>query len=304
VIDVTALSAEIRALAAERNAVILAHNYQRSEVQDVADFVGDSLGLSRQAAGTDASTIVFAGVHFMAETAKILAPEKRVLLPEPKAGCPMADMITGEQLAVWKAEHPGVPVVTYVNSSAEVKAQSDVCVTSANAVAVVRALGAKHILFAPDENLGDWVARALPDVTVESWEGCCPRHDEVSADQVTAAREAHPGALVMVHPECRPEVVDLADAVLSTSQMLAFAASNSAEEFIVVTESGLIHALGKAAPGKRFFELAPKMICPNMKLTTLQKVRDCIANGTGEVTVAEDVRVRALAAVEKMISIG
>jgi quinolinate synthase len=304
VTDVAALSAEIRELASERGAIILAHNYQRAEVQDVADFVGDSLGLSRQAAATDASTIVFAGVHFMAETAKILAPQKTVLLPEPKAGCPMADTVTGDALAAWKAVHPGVPAVTYVNSSAEVKAESDVCVTSANAVAVVRALGAPRILFAPDKNLGSWVARSLPDVEVLLWEGWCPTHDEVAAEQVLAARAGYPGALVMAHPECRPEVVDLADAVLSTSQMLAFAAKSSAEEFVVVTESGLIHGLRRAAPTKRFFELSPRMLCPNMKITTLAKVRDALATGSGEVVLPDAVRSRALAAVEKMIAIG
>jgi quinolinate synthase len=304
VTDPQALSAEIRKLAREREAVILAHNYQRAEVQDVADFVGDSLGLSRQAAQASARVIVFAGVHFMAETAKILAPGKTVLLPEPKAGCPMADMITGEALRAWKAGHRGVPVVTYVNSSAEVKAESDVCVTSANAVAVVRALGAKHILFAPDRNLGSWVARSLPEVTVDLWDGWCPTHDEVTVEQVLSAREAHPEALVMAHPECRPSVVDLADAVLSTSQMLAFAAGSPAGEFIVVTESGLIHGLEKAAPGKRFFELSPRMLCPNMQVTTLAKVRDCLAEMTGEVIVRPDVSERALAAVEKMIAIG
>ena len=302
--DFAALSAEIRGLARERGAVILAHNYQRAEIQDVADFVGDSLGLSRQAAATDAGTIVFAGVHFMAETAKILAPAKKVLLPEPKAGCPMADMVTGEALVAWKAEHPGVPVVTYVNSSAEVKAESDVCVTRATAVAVVRALGADRILFAPDKNLGSWVARSLPNVTVELWEGWCPTHDEVSPAQVDAERMLHPDALVMAHPECRPDVVDMADAVLSTSQMLDYAASSSADEFVVVTESGLVHALRKAAPDKQFFELSPRMLCPNMKVTTLQKVRDCVATGSGEVTVPDDIAAKALAAVKRMIAIG
>jgi quinolinate synthase len=304
VIDIASLSAEVRELAGQRNAVILAHNYQRAEVQDVADFVGDSLGLSRQAAETTASTIVFAGVHFMAETAKILAPEKTVLLPEPKAGCPMADMVTGEALAAWKAGFPGVPVVTYVNSSAEVKAESDVCVTSANAVAVVRALGAEKILFAPDRNLGSWVARSLPEVEVVLWDGWCPTHDEVTVEQVQAARDEHPDALVMAHPECRPEVVDLADAVLSTSQMLAFAAKNPAREFVVVTEAGLLHALRKAAPDKQFIELAPRMLCPNMKVTTLTKVRDCLATGSGEVGVAPAIRERALLAVERMVAIG
>jgi quinolinate synthase len=298
------LQAEIRDLARTRNAVILAHNYQRAEVQDVADFVGDSLGLSRQAAETASGLIIFAGVHFMAETAKILSPSKTVLMPEPRAGCPMADMITGQALREWKTAHPGVPVVTYVNSSADVKAESDVCCTSANAVAVVRSLGAARILFAPDRNLGNWVSRSLPDVEVMVWEGWCPTHDEVTADAVADARRAHPDAAVIAHPECRPDVVDLAEAVLSTSQMLSFAATNPAEEFIVVTEAGLIHALEKAAPGKRFYELYPRMLCPNMKLTTLRKVRDCLADLTGEVTVPEDIRVRALTAVERMVAIG
>jgi len=302
--DHAALAAEIRELAAQRDAVVIAHNYQRGEIQDVADFTGDSLGLSRQAAATNASTIVFAGVHFMAETAKILAPDKTVLLPEPRAGCPMADMVTGEALRAWKAEHPGVPVVTYVNSSAEVKAESDVCVTSANAVAVVEALEASSILFAPDRNLGSWVARSLPDVDVLLWDGWCPTHDEVTVEQVQAARDAHPGAPLMVHPECRPEVVDVGDAVLSTSQMLAYAAENPAGEFVVVTESGLVHALRKAAPGKVFHELAPRMLCPNMKLTTLAKVRDSLLHTQFEVDVPADIALRARVAVERMVAIG
>lgn len=302
--DNAALAAEIRALAASRDAVVIAHNYQRAEVQDVAHFTGDSLGLSRQAASTDASVIVFAGVHFMAETAKILAPDKTVLLPEPRAGCPMADMVTGDALRAWKAQHPGVAVVTYVNSSAEVKAESDVCVTSANAVAVVRALGADRILFAPDRNLGSWVARSLPGVEVLLWDGWCPTHDEVTADQVRAAREAHPDAAVMVHPECRPEVVDMGDAVLSTSQMLAFAAQGDHKEYIAVTESGLVHALSKAAPTKVFHELSPRMLCPNMKLTTLTKVRDALLHGQHAVEVEPLVAQRARAAVERMVAIG
>jgi quinolinate synthase len=304
VTDNTQLTAHIRELARERGAVILAHNYQRAEVQDAADFVGDSLGLSRQAAATDADTIVFCGVHFMAETAKILAPHKTVLLPELRAGCPMADMVTGEALRAWKAEHAGVPVVTYVNSSAEVKAESDVCVTSANAVAVVQALGAEKILFAPDRNLGSWVARSLPEVEVVLWDGWCPTHDQVTAQQVAAARDGFPGAPVMVHPECRPDVVDLGDAVLSTSQMLAFAAQNPASEFIVITESGLVHALQKAAPGKLFHEIAPRMLCPNMKLTTLSKLADALELGQYAVEVPDAVAQRARAAVERMVAIG
>lgn len=307
-IDPTALHDEIRKLAAERDAVILAHNYQRPEVQDVADFTGDSLGLSRQAAATKAAVIVFAGVHFMAETAKILSPGKTVLMPEPRAGCPMADMMSAEDLAAWREANPGVPVVTYVNSSAAAKALTDVCVTSANAVAVVRHLtqetGATRVLFGPDCNLASWVARSVPEVEIVPWQGFCPTHDQVTVEQVLQAREHHPTAEVMAHPECRPEVVDLADAVLSTSQMLAYAAESSADEFIVVTEEGLLHALSKAAPGKRFVNLTPSMICPNMKLTTLQKVRDCLAGMTGEIEVAEETRSKAYAAVERMVSIG
>jgi len=298
------LTGEIRALASQRDAVILAHNYQRPEVQDVADFVGDSLGLSRAAAATDAAVIVFAGVHFMAETAAILAPGKIVVMPDDTAGCPMADMITAAKLAAWRSEWPGVPVVTYVNSSAEVKAGSDVCCTSANAVEVVRSLGVERVLFTPDRNLASWVAGRLPEVDVIPWNGFCPTHERVTGEAVMRAVEAHPDAEVLVHPECRPEVVALGDHVLSTSQMLARAAASPASEFIIVTEQGLIHALRKAAPGKRFHELEPTMICPNMKLTTLKKVRDRLVSLEPRITVPEDVRVRALAAVERMVAVG
>ncbi|HEY5275934.1 MAG TPA: quinolinate synthase NadA, partial [Coriobacteriia bacterium] len=241
--------AEIRALASEKRAVILAHNYQRAEVQDVADFVGDSLGLSRTASDTDADVIIFCGVHFMAETAKILAPGKTVVLPVIDAGCPMADMITAEKLAAWKAELPGVPVVTYVNSTAEVKALTDVCCTSANAPQVVRSLGVDRVLFAPDRNLAHWVAEQVPGVEVIAWQGFCPTHERIRAEHVVVAKEAHPDAEVLAHPECRPEVLELADAVLSTSGMLRRAAESPATDFIVVTEEGLLHGLEKAAPG-------------------------------------------------------
>jgi quinolinate synthase len=298
------LAEEVRELAAAQGAVLLAHNYQRAEVQDVADFVGDSLGLSRQAAATGARTIVFAGVHFMAETAKILAPDKTVLIPEPRAGCPMADMITAEQLRAWRAEYPGVPVATYVNSSAEVKAESDVCVTSANAVEVVRSLRSKRVLFAPDRNLGTWIASKLPEVEFVLWDGFCPTHDQVTAEQVQSAREANPGAEVLVHPECRPEVTALADAVLSTSQMLARAAASPATAFVVVTEDGLLHGLRKAAPEKAFVNLTPRMLCPNMKLTTLEKVRDALAYQQFAVDVEPHIAARARVAVERMVAVG
>jgi quinolinate synthase len=298
------LAREVRDLAARRNAVILAHNYQRAEVQDVADFVGDSLGLSRQAAATDAEVIIFAGVHFMAETAKILAPDKRVVIPEEHAGCPMADMITAEKMLAWKAQYPGVPVVTYVNSTAEVKALTDICCTSANAPAVVRSLGVPRVLFAPDRNLAGWVAEQVPEVEIVAWNGFCPTHERITAPMVLAAIEEYPDAEVMAHPECRPEVRVLADAILSTSQMLAYAAESPALEFIVVTECGLLHALQKAAPGKRFYQPAPDPVCPNMKLTTLEKVRDAVRDLVPEIVVPEDVRLAALAAVERMVAIG
>jgi quinolinate synthase len=302
--DPVAIHEEIRTLAAERDAVVLAHNYQRAEIQDVADYVGDSLGLSRRAAATDASVIVFAGVHFMAETAKILSPHKTVLMPELRAGCPMADMLTGEQLAAWRNEYPGVPVVTYVNSSAEVKALSDICCTSANAVEVVRSLGAKRILFGPDRNLAAWVGAQLPDVEIIAWEGWCPTHDDVTVEQVREAMARHSSAKVIAHPECRPEVTELADAVLSTSQMLRYAAESDADEFIVITEEGLLHGLAKAAPGKRFVNLTPRMLCPNMKVTTIEKVRDSLAGMHTAIEVDPEIARRALGAVERMVALG
>jgi quinolinate synthase len=304
VTDTADLSARIRALASEKRAIILAHNYQRAEVQDVADFVGDSLGLSRTAADTDADVIIFCGVHFMAETAQILAPGKTVILPVLDAGCPMADMITAEKLAAWKAEHPGIPVVTYVNSTAEVKALTDVCCTSANAPQVVRSLGVDTVLFAPDRNLANWVAEQVPGVEVIAWPGFCPTHERIRAEHVIAAKEAHPGAEVLAHPECRPEVLALADAVLSTSGMLRRAAESPAEEFIIVTEEGLLHGLQKAAPGKRFFSLDPCPVCPNMKKTTLQDVLRSLETLEPRIEVPEEVRARALASVERMIEIG
>lgn len=302
--DIGALAEEIRALVRERDAVVFAHNYQRPEVQDIADVVGDSLELARRAAASDASVIVLAGVRFMAETAFILAPEKTVLLPRLDAGCPMADMITAPQLAAWKAGHPGVPVVMYVNSSAEVKALTDVCCTSANAVEVVRSLGVSRVLFGPDRNLGRWIGSQLPDVEMVLWDGYCPVHDVVDFERVAEARDAHPDALVIAHPECLPAVTAAADAVLSTSQMLRFAAASDAQEFIVVTEEGLLHALEKAAPGKRFYPLTPSMVCPNMKRTRLTDVRDALLDDARAVTVPDDIAAAARGSLERMTAIG
>lgn len=295
---------EVRILARDRKAVIFAHNYQRAEVQAVADVVGDSLELARRAAVVDAEVIVLAGVRFMAESAAILAPGKTVLLPRPDAGCPMADMITAEQLVEWKAENPGVPVVMYVNSSAEVKALTDVCCTSANAVEVVRSLGVPRVLFGPDRNLGQWIAGQVPDVEVTVWNGCCPIHDRVSLEMVREAKAAHPGAPVIAHPECRPEVSAEADAVLSTSQMIRWAQKAGEPEVIVVTEGGLLTGLAKAVPDTRFVGIIPAMICPNMKLTGLEDVRNALRDLTGQVVVPNEVASAARASLERMTAIG
>lgn len=302
--DAAVTPAEVRILARDRGAVIFAHNYQRAEVQAVADVVGDSLELARRAAQVGAGVIVLAGVRFMAETAAILAPGKTVLLPRTDAGCPMADMITAPQLAAWKAENPGVPVVMYVNSSAEVKALTDVCCTSANAVEVVRSLGVPKVLFGPDRNLGRWIASQLPEVELLVWDGCCPVHDEVTLEMVLEAKAAHPGASVIAHPECRPEVSAIADAVLSTSQMLRYAARAGEPEIIVVTEGGLLTGLAKAAPDTRFIGMTPPMLCPNMKLTRLDHVRDALRDMSGVVTVPEDVAAAARGSLERMTAIG
>lgn len=297
------LSEEIKRLKKERRAVILSHVYQRPEVQEIADFVGDSLGLSQQAAKTDAEVIVFCGVHFMAESAAILSPDKIVLLPEIKAGCPMADMVTVEALRERKEEIPGVIVVCYVNTSAAVKAESDVCCTSANAVKIVSSLPEdRPVLFIPDENLGQYVARQTGR-KIHLWEGYCNTHDKLFAEDVLAAREAHPNALVLVHPECRPEVIDLADAVASTTGMIRFARESDAREFIVCTETGILHQFRKQCPGKEFYLASDKLICPNMKATTLEKVHRALVTLEPRVTVPPEIREKALRSLERMLAV-
>lgn len=292
----------IQELKKERNAVILAHNYQNPEIQDVADFCGDSLGLSRQAAETDADVIIFCGVSFMAETAKILSPQKTVVLPEKMAGCPMADMIDANQLRQLKAQHPGAKVVCYVNSTAEVKAESDYCCTSANAAAVVEAMGPGEIIFVPDRNLGSWVAKELGRELI-LWDGYCLTHHRLGPENIEAARSAHPGAPVMVHPECRPEVVEVADAVLSTEGMVRFAQQTSAKEILVGTEMGMIHRLEREVPDKKFFLIHPGLICPNMKMTTLDKLLSALETLTPQIEVPEEVRIRAKQALDRMLAI-
>jgi quinolinate synthase len=298
-----ALRAEIRELLRDRNAVLLAHNYQRDEVQEIADITGDSLGLSQEAAKTKADVIVFCGVHFMAESAAILSPEKTVLLPRIDAGCPMADMITGPELAAYRSAHPGAVVVTYVNSSAEVKALSDICCTSGNAVNVVRSIPpGKEIFMVPDRNLAHYV-RKVSGRALTWWDGYCPTHERLTIEAAARAREAHPGALLLVHPECPPEVVETADAVLSTAGMLGYCRRSRAEEFIVGTEMGILYRLRKENPGKRFHIASRTMICPNMKLTTLEDVRDALASMSPVIRVPEDIRLRAKSALDAMLAV-
>ncbi len=301
--DTDKLVEDIQRLREERNAVLLVHNYQRAEVQDIADFTGDSLGLSRQAAQTEADVIVFCGVHFMAQTAKLLSPAKTVLLPEKDAGCPMADMIDPELLREFKAEHPGAPVVAYVNTTAEVKAESDICCTSANAEEVVRSLDADKILFVPDQNLGRWVARHVLEKEVILYGGFCPTHHDITGEQVLEVKRAHPEAEIMAHPECTSEVLDLADAVLSTSGMLRYAQSSDAAEFIVVTELGMLHPLAVENPGKTFYTITGA-ICPNMKLTTLGSVRRSLADNVHEIDIDPAIAEKARRAVQRMVEIG
>jgi quinolinate synthase len=293
----------IRELKRERDAVILAHNYQRPEVQDIADFVGDSLGLSVQASQTDAKVIVFCGVDFMAESAKILSPEKQVLHPEKEAMCPMAAMLDAHSMRALKAKHPDAVAVGYVNTSAEVKAELDVCCTSSNAVKVVSSLKAKQIIFVPDENLGKWVMRSVKDKEFILWPGFCPTHDAIRPEQIHDMKRLHPEALVVAHPECRPEVLDLADAVRSTEGMIKFIASSDRREFIIATERELTHRLGKEAPGKSFYPI-PGAICPNMKRITLRSVVESLQHLQHEVFLDPQVIEKARRPLERMMAIG
>jgi quinolinate synthase len=297
------LIAKILQKKAQRKAVILSHNYELAEVQDIADFVGDSLELSQKAAKTEASTIVFCGVHFMAETASILCPDKRVLLPDMNAGCPMANMINADQLRARKKELPGAAVVCYVNSSAEVKAESDVCCTSANAVKVVDSLKENEVLFVPDQYLGHYVSTKTSK-KMYLWPGYCPTHARIRPEDILRIKEDHPLAKVMVHPECRPETIALADEVLSTGGMLRFAGTTEARELIVGTEIGLIYRLRKENPTKRFYPASEQAVCPRMKLITLEKILWSLEEMAPEVRVAPDIRQRAARAVNRMLEIG
>ena len=297
------LAQAIDRLRKERGAVILAHNYQPPEIQEIADMVGDSFALSKAAAGTDCRVIVFCGVGFMAESAKILSPQKNVLLPAEDAGCPLADCITAPQLRQARAEHPGAAVVCYINTSAAVKAESDICCTSSNAVRVVRAVKEKEILFVPDRNLASFVAGQVPEKTIIPWQGGCIVHARVAPADVAAARTAHPGAPVLVHPEVPGEVRALADYVGSTAQIIDYAARSASREFIIGTEMGILVKLREVRPDAAFHLLAGNLLCVNMKKTTLQRVYDALATMRPEVTVPEDTRRRAYRCLDRMLKI-
>jgi len=302
VVDYTEQQEELRELAREKNALIIAHNYQRPEIQDVAHFTGDSLELSRMAAGTDADIILFCGVHFMAETAHILSPQKKVLLAELKAGCPMADMITAEDLVKLKGEHPQALVVAYVNTSAAVKAETDICCTSANAATVVANIPeGREIIFIPDRNLGHYVEQKTGRELIK-WQGYCPTHEYITAADIRRTREERPDAVVLAHPECLPEVQEIADSLESTSGMIRYARESAASSFIIATEMGLNHRLQKENPGKQFITPTRKAICPNMKMTTLPKALATLREERYEIRLDEEIRSRALAAVEAMVS--
>jgi quinolinate synthase len=295
------MQSEIKALAKKRNAIILAHNYQPPEIQDLADLCGDSLELSRKAAQTDAEVIVFCGVHFMAETASILCPDKTVLLPRKDAGCLMADMITAEALQAKIDSLPPMPVVTYVNSTADVKAISTVCCTSANVVQVVNSLNADEMLLTPDRNLAMYAA-SRTGKKIHIWEGYCPTHEWLKPDDVARARAEHPGAVFLAHPECRPEILKIADLIASTSGMLKHVSQAKEKEFIVGTEQGILYPMQKANPDKHFYPASQKMICQNMKKISPQDVLRSLEEMSGEVKVPEAIRLPALKAVEAMIA--
>ncbi len=297
------LEEKIAALKKKRDAVILVHNYQLPEVQDIADFRGDSLELSRAAAKTNAKVIVFCGVHFMAETASILSPDKKVIVPDINAGCPMANMINPKDIRKLREKHPQVVVVGYVNTSAEVKAELDYCCTSSNAVAVVNALkDAKEIIFVPDKYLADFVSKKTGRKLI-SWNGFCPTHIKILPEDIKREKKFHPKAKVMVHPECLPSVIELADLALSTSQMCKFAKETDAKEIIVGTEVGLIYRLKQDNPSKEFYPAAERAVCPNMKRTTQEKVLWALEELKEEVKVSDEIRRRAKKAIDRMLEI-
>ncbi|ACM60312.1 quinolinate synthetase [Caldicellulosiruptor bescii] len=302
--NIEVLKNEIYKLKEEKNALIVAHNYQIDEVQEIADFVGDSFYLSKVCAERPEKVIVFCGVHFMAESAKILSPHKKVLLPEIDAGCPLADMVTAEDVENLKKKYPDYSIVCYINSPASVKAKSDVICTSSNAVKIVREFPNDKIIFLPDKNLGSFVKKQVPEKDIILWEGFCITHYKIKKEDVEKAKSLHPNALVLVHPECRPEVVELADFVGSTKQIIDFANTSKEKEFIIGTEMGVLYSLKKLNPDKKFYILHPGMICPNMKKNTLQSVRDALLYERYQIEVEEEIMEGAKKALSKMLEMG
>ncbi|UCD55873.1 MAG: quinolinate synthase NadA [Candidatus Omnitrophota bacterium] len=295
---------EINRLKKKRKAVILVHNYQTPEIQDIADYLGDSLGLSRIASQTRAKVIIFCGVHFMAETASILCPDKKVLMPDINAGCPMADMITKEGLRTLKREHPHATVVGYVNTSADVKTELDICCTSTNAIKIINSLkNSKEIIFVPDKYLADYASRKTGRKLI-AWDGYCPTHVKILPEHILKQKRLHPGAKIIVHPECTPPVIDLADEALSTEGMCKYAKLTDAYEIIVGTEIGLLYRLRKENPKKKFYPASEEATCPNMKMNTLEKVLWSLEDMKYEIKVPEDIRVKAIKAVDRMCRIG
>jgi len=293
---------KIAGLKDELKAIIVAHNYQRPEVQDIADFVGDSLELSRRCTEVDAQTIVFCGVRFMAETAAILNPNRTVLLPEGSAGCPLADMINTNELIRWKQRYPGASVVCYINSSVEIKAESDICCTSANSDKVVNSIANNNIIFIPDQNLGLYTdTKTKKNIII--YPGFCYVHHRLKAEQVKLAKQLHPDAQILVHPECRPEVIALADAALSTSQILRYVKASPHQSFIIGTEEGILHRLRLENPDKSFYLVTNSQICTDMKKTTLEKVAQTMELRQNIVTIPEEVRLKANQAIDRMLAI-
>ena len=294
---------QINKLKQEKNAVVLAHCYQNVEIDEVADFVGDSLYLSRQAANTNADIIVFAGVYFMAETAKILSPDKKVLLPRKESGCLMANMINLEQIRAFKSKNPGIPVVCYVNSTAEVKSECDICCTSANAVDVVRSLNSKKVLFVPDMHLGEYVASKLPDVEVITYPGYCPTHVRILPEDVLKQKELHPEAKILCHPECCKEVVELADIVGSTTAIMKYSKESPDKDFIIVTELGVVDRLKRDCPDKNFIHVSFKAVCPNMKWNHLEDIYNVLVSEDNEIDVNPEYAKKSLDMIERMLAL-
>jgi quinolinate synthase len=300
---IESLKKRIARLKEQRNAVIIVHNYQRDEVQDIADISGDSLALSKAAVRTDADVIVFCGVYFMAETAAILNPNKTVLLPVLEAGCPLADMVNPEKLRAKRKAHPDAAVVCYVNSSAAVKAESDICCTSSNAIEVVKSLPHKEVIFIPDKNLGRYVQANVPQKKIILWEGFCPTHIRLQEQEVLEAKRQHPDAEFIAHPECQPQVLDLADHICSTGGMFGYVKNSKAKEFIIGTESGMLYKLRKENPEKRFFMPTMHLVCPSMKLTTLGWVAHALEANEHVIKVSPETATKALGAIKKMLEV-